>query len=162
VSRLVIPVFVLDEVRVRLEDAGADGCEATGMIVAGPDRVARHAVFPDQRASRPDPGAEPPERWGVHWVEVTDRGKAELALALGPDETYAARIHSHPGSAFHSATDDGNPGLRHEGALSIVVPYFGLGLRIGLRACGVFVRHGRRWQALPPGPRRERVVHVTP
>jgi hypothetical protein len=162
VSRLVIPASVLDEARARMEDAGALGCEATGMIVAGPDRVARHTVFPDQLASRPNPATEPPERRGVHWVEVTERGKAELAMALGSDETYAARIHSHPGAAFHSATDDGNPGLRYEGALSIVVPYFGLGLRAGLRACGVFVRRGRCWLALPPGPEREQVIHVTP
>jgi hypothetical protein len=122
------------------------------MIVAGPDGVARRAVFPDQRAGRTC----------GHWVQVTERGKAELALALGPDETYAARIHSHPGHAFHSATDDRNPGLRYEGALSIVVPFYGLGLRAGLRACGVFVRRDRRWQALPPGPDREQVVHVAP
>jgi hypothetical protein len=152
VSRLVIPTFVLDEARAHMEEAGAVGVEATGMIVAGPDRVARHAVFPDQRAGRSC----------GHWVQITELGKVELALALGPDETYAARIHSHPGFAFHSATDDRNPGLRYEGALSIVVPYYGLGLRAGLRACGVFVRRDRRWQALPPGPHREQVVRVAP
>lgn len=156
-SRLVIPAFVLDEARTRLEDAGAGGVEATGMIVAGPDRVARHAVFPDQRADGGDP-----EHHGNHWVEVTEQGKAELAVALAPDETYAARIHSHPGAAFHSAIDDDNPGLRYEGALSIVVPFYGLGLRAGLGACDVFVRRGRRWQALPPGPAREQVLHVAP
>jgi len=162
VSRLVIPAFVLEEARARLEDAGADGVEATGMIVAGPDRVARHAVFPDQLANGAEQGDDDQGTTSHHWVEVTDRGKAELAVALGPDETYAARIHSHPGPAFHSATDDDNPGLRYEGALSIVVPFYGLGLRTGLEACGVFVRRGRRWQALPPGPEREQVVHVAP
>jgi hypothetical protein len=150
VSRLVIPVCVLDEARARMEEAGARGCEATGMIVAGPDGVARHAVFPDQRAGRAT----------GHWVQVTEKGKVELAVALGPDETYVARIHSHPGLAFHSGTDDENPALRYEGALSIVVPFYGLGLRAGLRSCGVFVRRDRRWEALPPGPHREQVVHV--
>jgi hypothetical protein len=152
VSRLVIPAFVLDEARTHMEDAGAVGVEATGMIVAGPDRVARHAIFPDQRAGRS----------AGNWVQVTELGKVELALALAPDETYAARIHSHPGLAFHSTTDDQNPSLRYEGALSIVVPYYGLGLRAGLRACGVFVRRDHRWQPLPPGPHREQVVHVAP
>ena len=151
-SRLVIPAFVLDEARARMEDAGAGGVEASGMIVAGPDRVARHAIFPDQRAGHSS----------GHWVQITERGKAELAVALAPDETYAARIHSHPGFAFHSGTDDRNPGLRFEGALSIVVPFYGLGLRAGLRACGVFVRRDHRWQALPPGPSREQVILVAP
>jgi hypothetical protein len=148
----VIPAFVLDEARLPLEEAGVVGLEATGLIAAGPDRVARHAVFPDQRAGR-TPGS---------WVQVTERGKIELALALGTDERYVARIHSHPGHAFHSATDQRNPALRHEGAVSIVVPWFGLGLRAGLHACSVYVRRDHRWHTLPPGPARERVVRVAP
>lgn len=149
---LTLPGFVLDEVRLHLEEAGAVGAEATGFVVAGPDRVARHAIFPDQRAGRsPD-----------CWVEVTDRGRTELALALGDDETYAARVHSHPGAAYHSATDDRNPALRYEGALSIVVPYFGLGLRANtLRRCAVFVRRARRWVELAPGPTRDEVIRVS-
>jgi hypothetical protein len=148
---LTLPGFVLDEVRLHLEEAGAAGVEATGFVVAGPDRVARHAVFPDQVAGRsPD-----------CWVEVTDRGRTELALALGDDESYAARIHSHPGAAYHSATDDRNPALRYEGALSIVVPYFGLGLRTRtLGRCAVFVRRAFRWVELTPGPGRDGVIRV--
>jgi hypothetical protein len=39
--------------------------------------------------------------------------------------------------------------LTAEGALSIVVPFFGLGLRRGLEACAVFVcRHGE-WLEIP-------------
>lgn len=147
---MVVPGFVLDEVRGHLEDAGAAGLEATGFVVAGPDGVARHAVFPDQLA-----GHLP-----ACWVEVTERGKAELALALADDETYVARVHSHPGPAFHSATDDRNPALRHEGALSIVVPWFGLGLRAGLDRCGVFVRRAGRWLDLSPGPDRDEVIRA--
>jgi len=150
VSALVVPSFVLEEVRLCMEEAGVVGVEATGFVVAGPDRVARHVIFPDQRAGR-SPGC---------WVQVTERGKVELAVALARDETYAARIHSHPGYAFHSATDDRNPALRYEGALSIVVPYYGLGLRAGLHPCGVFVRRARRWVELRPGPKRDEVISV--
>jgi hypothetical protein len=150
-STLILPAKVLALARAQLEDAGVWGAEATGMVVAGPDHVARHTVFPDQRAGR-TPGC---------WVEVTELGKVELALALGRDETYVARIHSHPGDAFHSTTDDDNPALCFEGALSIVVPFFGLGLRAGLDACGVFVRRDRRWLGLAPGRKREEVVRVT-
>lgn len=149
-SALVVPSFVLDEVRLGMEEAGVVGVEATGFLVAGPDRVARHVIFPDQRAGR-SPGC---------WVQVTERGKVELAVALAHDETYAARIHSHPGYAFHSATDDRNPALRYEGAVSIVVPYYGLGLRAGLHPCGVFVRRSLRWVELCPGPKRDEVISV--
>jgi proteasome lid subunit RPN8/RPN11 len=35
-----------------------------------------------------------------------------------------AQVHSHPGKAFHSKADDRWAVVRHEGALSIVVPKF--------------------------------------
>ena len=36
----------------------------------------------------------------------------------------AAQVHSHPREAFHSLADDRWAIIRHEGALSLVVPYF--------------------------------------
>ncbi len=36
----------------------------------------------------------------------------------------AAQVHSHPKEAFHSLADDRWAIVRHEGALSLVVPYF--------------------------------------
>lgn len=36
----------------------------------------------------------------------------------------AAQVHSHPGPAFHSRADDKWAIIRHEGALSLVVPNF--------------------------------------
>lgn len=36
----------------------------------------------------------------------------------------AAQVHSHPQEAFHSSADDTWAIVRHEGALSLVVPYF--------------------------------------
>lgn len=36
----------------------------------------------------------------------------------------AAQVHSHPFEAFHSKADDRWAIVRHEGALSLVVPYF--------------------------------------
>jgi proteasome lid subunit RPN8/RPN11 len=36
----------------------------------------------------------------------------------------AAQVHSHPGLAFHSEADDAWAIVRHEGALSLVVPRF--------------------------------------
>ena len=42
----------------------------------------------------------------------------------------AAQIHSHPGRAFHSKTDDRWAIIRHEGALSIVLPDYALRTRV--------------------------------
>lgn len=39
-----------------------------------------------------------------------------------------AQVHSHPGRAFHSTADDEWAIVRHQGAISLVVPNFGSGL----------------------------------
>jgi hypothetical protein len=147
---VLIAKTVLDEARAFFEDQGAAGYEGTGMIAAVIDGAADRLIIPDQ-ASTPAPRCS---------VEVTARGKLELAAALGADERFVARIHSHPAEAFHSPTDDANPALTFEGALSIVVPFFGLGLRRGLDACAVYQLAARRWVPLLPGTHRDRVVHV--
>jgi hypothetical protein len=147
---VLIAKTMLDEARAFFEDQGAVGCEGTAMIAAAIDRIADRLIIPDQ-VSTPAPRCS---------VEVTARGKLELAAALGADERLVARIHSHPAGAFHSPTDDANPALTFEGALSIVVPFFGLGLHRGLNACAIYQYAARRWVPLPPGPRRDQVVDV--
>lgn len=136
---------VLEAAQLLFEDRGSHGLEGTAMIAGPIPRL----VVPDQRARRTPHGVR---------VELTEQGQWELATALRPGETYFARIHSHPGEAFHSSTDDRNPVITFEGAISIVVPYFGLGLRRGLPACAVLrLTHGL-WEDLPPGPVRDRWV----
>jgi len=140
---------VLDEARSFFEDCGAQGCEGTALIAAKND-LADLLVIPDQRAT-PHPRCS---------VEVTDKGKRQLATALGLDRTYVARIHSHPGLALHSDTDDRNPSLTFEGALSVVVPFFGLGLRNGLDACALYELRAGRWVLVELGPDRVRLVDI--
>ncbi|MBW0110473.1 Mov34/MPN/PAD-1 family protein [Pseudonocardia saturnea] len=146
-DRLVLPATVLEQAQGWFEQQGAHGHEGTALIARGPGRV--RLVVPEQRASRMRLGAS---------VEVTRAGQLQLATALGSGELFVARIHSHPDKAFHSAADDANPVLTHVGALSIVVPYFGLGLRRGLDACAVLRYDCGRWHDLPPGPRRDRWI----
>ncbi len=117
------------------------------MIAARTPGFADKLVVPDQIAG--DRGS---------WVEVTDKGKLELAAALRDGSIYVSRIHSHALEAFHSPVDDRNPILTYPGALSIVVPYFGLGLRQGLSACAVFQLRDHNWFELKPGSKRDEVV----
>lgn len=135
---LDLPSDLLAEAGQFLESRGVYGQEGAALF-AGPDAgpITRLVVV-DQRAST--------ER--AAWVEVTDAGRREQALALGPNERYHARIHSHPGRAFHSRTDDANPILTFDGALSIVAPYFGLGLRDGLHSCAVYRLQQGKWARL--------------
>lgn len=143
-SRLVLPSDLLRAAGAFFETCGSSGLEGTALIANGPDGP--RLVVPEQQPHRSPAG-------GVA-VTVTHRGLVQLALELQEDELYAARIHSHPAEAFHSVTDDANPVLQFEGALSIVVPYFGLGLRHGLSACAVLRFEQHRWRDLPDGPER--------
>ena len=146
-SPLMLTSRVLDEARTFFEDRGTFGLEGTAMIKVG---ASLNLVIPRQRADR--------DAYGHVNVEVPRDGQMDLALALGADEIYVARIHSHPGDAFHSAADDANPVISFEGGISIVVPFFGLGLRRGLDACAVYLFTGGSWTELPAGPQRDRWV----
>lgn len=141
----------LEEAGRFFESAGAFGREGTGMLggrIDGTDSRIERFFAPDQRAGE----------YPTCWVEVTRLGKQQLALALDADERWLARIHSHPAQAFHSSTDDANPGLTADGVLSIVVPFFGLGLRGGLESCAMFQLRGGRWMATSPDELDVRVI----
>jgi len=148
VTVLRIATPVLDDAANFFTDRGSYGYEGTALIGGIPGRAADRLIIPDQHAT-PAPRAS---------VRVTEQGELDILGALTDHERYFARIHSHPCEAFHSPTDDDNPVLTQQGALSIVVPWFGLGLRHGLDACAVFIREGQRWRELPPGPERNRCV----
>jgi hypothetical protein len=150
VSRTFVTAEVLEQARAFFEERGSFGCEGTAMIGAGADRVGKRLVTPEQRAGQV-PNC---------WVEVTDQGKLQLAVELGHDEIYIARIHSHPAEAFHSETDDKNPALTNYGALSIVVPFFGLGLRRGLDTCAVYRLGPDGWKHLDVGEARDEELAV--
>ncbi len=105
----------LEEARMYFELRGKDGFEEGTAMLAGPVGEARRCIIPGQIGRRGPRGVS---------VKVTMAGKLQLASALGADGFYHARIHSHPRQAFHSITDDRNPGLTAEGSFSIVVPDF--------------------------------------
>jgi proteasome lid subunit RPN8/RPN11 len=63
-----------------------------------------------------------------------------------------AQVHSHPGEAFHSWIDDREAIVRHEGALSIVAPYFARSLAADsfAEACASFrLTASDRWDTIP-------------
>lgn len=55
--------------------------------------------------------------WISHfWLDLADQG-------LG----VRVQVHTHPGEAFHSATDDAYPLIHEAGFLSLVIPGFAMG-----------------------------------
>lgn len=150
---LILPSIALAKARDFFEEAGSRGSEGTALLagkeVGGNQHVTR-LVVPDQRTGDGE---------GC-WVEVTEAGKFQLLAALGGDERWIARIHSHPGRAYHSSTDDANLVITAEGSWSIVVPYFGLGLRRGLAACAVLRLERGKWRLLKEHEIRESITVV--
>ena len=58
------------------------------------------------------------------------------------------QVHSHPAEAYHSLTDDMNPITHEVGFLSVVVPYFGIGIH-DLTDCRIYEHLGYgRWREL--------------
>ena len=96
--------------------------------------------------------------------------KAELDLFIIPREgmtemmrhlregrlSLVAQVHSHPGRAYHSRTDDREAIVRHEGSLSVVAPNFARSLTAQSFAehCAFFTLTAEdRWIEIPLGER---------
>jgi hypothetical protein len=67
-----------------------------------------------------------PEQVGtVDYFEIPRNGMAALMARLRINGLYVvSQVHTHPEEAFHSHADDRWAIVRHEGALSVVLPYF--------------------------------------
>lgn len=110
------PHDLVEETLAHLREAGRDGRECVVFWLADrpvrPGALIREVYRPDQYAAR-DIFRIPPEAMTGLMAHLRAR---RLSLA--------AQVHSHPGRAFHSRADDVWAVVRHEGALSIVVPDF--------------------------------------
>jgi len=69
--------------------------------------------------------------------EINDRWLTDFWKRLAASKhSVKAQVHTHPGEAFHSATDDNWPIVSQEGFLSIVIPDFATGA-ISLRSAWI-------------------------
>ena len=85
---VAVAAGALDDARRYFEERGAHGLEGTAMLAGTAEAGITRCVIPHQVGHRTAHGVA---------VEVTDRGKLELAAALELHELWLARIHSHPG-----------------------------------------------------------------
>ncbi|MBV9762473.1 MAG: Mov34/MPN/PAD-1 family protein [Acidobacteriaceae bacterium] len=143
----MIPVFcpqsVVDQTIVHLQAAGTAGKECLVLWLARRlddrlDVVAAHR--PEQQAWR--------DRFIVDAAEM-----ASLMALLRRDRLMiAAQVHSHPKEAFHSFADDEGAFIRHQGALSFVIPYFARdsSLSTFLAEAALYeLQEGNRWMLVP-------------
>ena len=67
----------------------------------------------------------PEQRTGMDYFEIPPRSMRRIFNLIRKNRLMiAAQAHTHPKKAFHSAADDHWAIIRHQGALSIVLPYF--------------------------------------
>jgi hypothetical protein len=115
----VVPTALIEATGQALAQIGERAVE--GVVVWVGRRPAHHtvqvlhAIVPHQIAFSSDEGLA---------VTIPDWAVSELIDELEDGTYIPIRVHSHPGEAYHSTTDDRNRLLSHRGAISIVVPDF--------------------------------------
>lgn len=138
-----VPARVLEETAEFLRERGALSAEGVVLWLGEPmdERSAdvAHAYVPEQVAYRSEQGVA---------VEVTQEGLTRLIASLPRGMFVLARVHAHPNEAYHSSLDDQNMLISHQGAISIVVPFFAEGpLELGRASVNELV-HGEGWHEL--------------
>jgi hypothetical protein len=152
-TRFIVPGEVIETTEAFLRERGRAECEAVvlwfGVVGDTGSATVSSAYVPEQTPFAFDDGV------GVY---IDEEAITRVILALAGDEIVLARIHSHPRAAYHSDTDDLNRLISHEGAISIVVPYFASrGLRIELCSVNEFLLD-LGWQELSAAEAAERIV----
>lgn len=120
VDRVVVDRKVVDSTLKVLREFGTHRLEGLvlwlGNIEPGTAHVTR-AFIPDQQPVADEDGVG--YFVGGETLFELNRGLAETGLRL------IAQVHSHPGRAYHSETDDRYAIVTADGGLSLVVPNFG-------------------------------------
>jgi len=134
-----IPRVVLDRTACFLRQMGEEGKE--GMVFWGGVEVPQGPIFVTTcfvpQISRASPGS----------VTInTPEGAKVISEARRRGLEIVAQVHSHPGSAFHSSTDDECAFSYSKRFLSIVVPNFGRDGMEPLTICCIMSYEGhKKW-----------------
>lgn len=119
----------------------------------------------EQTSQRVEEVYKPLQEAQFDYFEIPRQGMAELMERLRQNGHYVlSQIHTHPGEAFHSPTDDRWAIVRHTGALSIVLPYFASQStdRNFIEQAAVFYLDGSNvWRAVKPKQLARR-LRITP
>lgn len=96
----------------------------------------------------------PAHRAHAGGFDVEDDWLTSFWLKLAATATgIRVQVHTHPGTAFHSPTDDEYPIINTPGFLSLVVPNFGLGPVGFAGAFLVEIGADGRWREVKVGSR---------
>lgn len=117
VKAIQIPRSVIIATLASLHDGGRRGCESVALWLGKREKMRisiSEAYVPEHHASE-------------DYFEMPRTSIAALFDRLRATQTFvAAQVHTHPRDAFHSSADDRWAIVRHVGAVSVVLPDFGL------------------------------------
>lgn len=119
-----------------LQEAGREGVECLILLAGRPQSdalVLDRVYLPRQRASPISVRLLPGSLIPIHRELATD------------GYLIAVQIHTHPGPAGHSHTDDADTTVTQLGSLSIVVPDFAEGGLAGWPGCVAYRLHDDGW-----------------
>lgn len=116
-NTVVCPSPIIAETLDHLQHAGKQAKECVVLWLA-------RGAEPDMRVERV---YRPMQHAAADIFRIPAQGMRQLMDTLAADGLMiAAQVHSHPREAFHSRADDEWAIIRHENALSLVLPDFAL------------------------------------
>lgn len=119
IKRIVVPSACVEEAHAHLRRVGQRGLEGFALWAGeldGDTFLVRANIIPEQRGLRSD--------LGVCVVVGGDELHRINVWLYEHNMILIAQLHSHPGEAYHSATDNAYPIATSVGSLSLVVPDF--------------------------------------
>ena len=154
-SRLLLCEPVIQPLEQHLRTTGLECREEPALLagyIIGSVGLVTTAVLPFTRSA--SSACELPLDITIKCIDIMERA-GQIVLA---------QVHSHPGQAWHSETDNEWAYSDSPGLFSIVVPYFGrYGLRNIIEHIAVYERLvSGEWYLLSPCEVRKRILLVPP
>lgn len=132
IKKIVLPHKCLEEAYTHMRQAGHKRLEGVALF-AGKEKdsifTIEHTIVPVQKAMNIENGL-------LYAVEGDELYKINVWLYENK-MSLVAQIHSHPGRAYHSDTDDAYPIVATVGGISIVVPDFA-SRAVDISTCAVY------------------------
>lgn len=155
INKIYISEFHIYEVYSHLQEAGKRGVEGValwmGTFKTSTEFIVQTTRIPEQKAFSTEEGL-------LYIVGEQELERINLWLYENK-QILLAQIHSHPGRAYHSETDDAYPIVARIGGISIVIPNFGFN-GFSLDDFAVYRLDGNGWNELTMKEIQD-LIHIT-
>lgn len=143
IKEIRIPLQCINQAYGTMRDAGSRGLEGVALFAG----IENGNIFEIMTTIIPKQNALNLEGGLLYSVDGEELHKIDIWL-YNNKQSLIAQIHSHPGEAYHSETDDAYPIIAVAGGISIVVPDFAIG-PIEIRQWAAYRLHAyRKWVRL--------------